>query len=295
MNELQSLEYYYDKFKDYNIPKYKISLMYSAIKNRHNNNDDVINLNIDCDNDNDNNNDDDSASSDCQCFKPCICCYNCYNCSGCIGCINCTDCKNCENCYIKCKKCEKCINCRGWENYDNYDIWDYMSNCKYCNNCEGSYYCVKCYNCNHCCEWTNVEDGSESYYARNYSIIENKYDINDTKNKYTLHIHNNLKNNIKSTKLNSFLANSSELYKGFKEEGLDTTDDLNIIINLKDFEEFNKINDIYKLDDLITTIIILYGDIGDNEFINDIIYNINYLQIKEAIEVLAKYNIINYH
>ena len=106
------------------------------------------------------------------------------------------------------------------------------------------------------------------------------------------YLHINPKIEFKPKNLNPFLANLSELYKGYKNEGLDVVNDDEIIVNMEDFEEFNKIDNIYKLNKLVDFVIFLRGTLYYENICNKLIYNINYLQLKECINILTKNNII---
>ena len=188
---------------------------------------------------------------------------DCNNCNNCIFCINCN---NCNNCYF----CDNCLECDGC-----YSCND-CGNCDACCNCEDCGKCLSCYYSKHSYKICGCHN-SENVMPNIQPLI--KYSINQS----IL---------FKPKNLNPFLANLSELYNGFHEEGLDIINDEEIIKNMKDFDNFNKINNTKELNKIIKIIIDLNKCGIENEFIDSLIYNINYLQLKECIEILVENNII---
>ena len=205
---------------------------------------------------------------------------NCIECKNSCLCINCENCENCEDC----KECDNCNGCKG---------------CNYSEECENCEDCKECDNCNGCkgCNYSNLYhncyiNNSGEKYINIYLSDKTKYkELNKI---IKIVKHENQK--IKPKNLNSFFANISELYKGYEKEKLDIENDDDIIKHIKDFENFNKINDVRKFNELIKLIIDYskFLNVYENEYFNNIIYNINYLQLKPYIEVLTKYGIIKY-
>ena len=313
MSKLFEINYYYNKFNEYD--KDKILEIYNKIKDEKNNDKiDYENLNINCNN----------------CENSCLC-INCNNCKNCDICKNCDDCKDCVNCNhcdscddcVNCKKCENCVNCNHCDSCDDCNECNYCydcnkcktckncNNCKkcegcnYCNNCNECKTCKNCESCNDCgnCESCNdCDDCKKCEYCyrseyRFYNLGEHQMD-NYFKYKELFDINDYIVNTeqiIKSKNLNSFFANISELYKGFIKE-YDVENDDDIIKHVKDFNNFNKINDINEFNHIIELIIDYskFLNVYENEYFNNIIYNINYLQLKPYIEILAKYGIIKY-
>ena len=261
MNNLKELDYYINKFGE--IEKYKllskfdikrITYTYNTIKNNENNDEniDYENLNVNCIN--------------------CINCYCCDNCNDCNNTIFSTDCKKCNDCNrsircINCIDCKNCIDC------------NHCNKCNICTDCNECNECNNCINCNNCLECKRYDDDEFFENIKNYCHN-------------TEYIHTLPKMKFECKKLNPFLANLSKLYKGYRNENLDIIDDNDIVINIEDFENFNKIDNIRKLDDLINIIIKSHNLNFNKNFISIMIYNINYLQLKECIEILTKNNII---
>ena len=271
MDKLFEINYYYNKFDKFD--KNNILEMYNKIKNG------KINVNIDYEN----------LNINCECCKNSYLCINCINCVDCKNCNDCIDCKNCVDCK-KCNDCSDCENCRICNYCEECIDCEKCDNCKNCENCD---YCV---GCNDCCDYSNL-------YYNNYCNNSDEKFINiylSNKTKYKelnkiIKIINHEIRKIKPKNLNPFFANISELYKGYKSEKLDVENDDDIIKHIKDFDNFNKFN-VEKFNKLIELIIDYskFLNIYENEYFNNIIYNINYLQLKPYIKVLAKYEIIKY-
>ena len=94
--------------------------------------------------------------------------------------------------------------------------------------------------------------------------------------------------------LNSYLASKSELYIGFKNEGYNVEDDKDIINCLKDFETFNKITNADEFLSMCNKMKELRNK--NNEFIENMIYNVYYLLIRPFIYILRHegFNILHY-
>ena len=206
-------------------------------------------------------------------LKDCYCCSNCNNCNNCINVNYCTDCNNCNNCN-NCNECTNCDNC------------DYCTDCYDCNDtmysdiCNDCYDCTKCINCDNCAKCINCDNLISKC---KYENMKCKYNFEAKSNKY-----------LQPKYLNSFLANISNLYIKFYEENLISidSDDKDIINEMKDFEEFNQIKNENMLNDIINIIISFKKNNISNKYIDNLIYNILYLQIGDAIKILSKYKII---
>ena len=204
-----------------------------------------------------------NINCNCNSCKYCVLCISCYNCNSCDCCSNCNGCNDCINCN-ECMRCDDCINCK---------------KCADCINCKECDDCIKCIECIKCVECIKCKNRNYNNHIFEGNIIN--FNINAI-------------NNINVRYLNSYLSSISYLYKGFSDEGLNIYEDEDIIKNIKKFEIFNKIDNYDKLNNLLLTIIELYKYEPNNEFIQDMIYNMYYLQIKECIEILTKNNIIKY-
>lgn len=94
--------------------------------------------------------------------------------------------------------------------------------------------------------------------------------------------------------LNSYLASKSGLYIGFQNEGYDVEDDKDIVCHLKDFETFNKITNADEFLSMCNKMKELRNK--NNEFVENMLYDIYYLLIKPFIYILQHegFNILRY-
>ena len=192
---------------------------------------------------------------------------DCLDCENCMFCINCTDCKNSWNCInsIKLNNCYACNDC-----YKSSD-------CNECNMCKKSEHCYKCIRCDNC------ERCDNSYKLHGYRYSSYRYGI--------IEIFDSPKFEPKN--LNPYLATLSKLYNDYYNEGRDIINDNDITDKIEDFENFNKISDRFNLTKLLTSIIQLHSIGIQNKFMNDMIYNFNYLKLNECTEILGAFGVIN--
>ena len=235
--------------------------------------------------------------NECEKCNDCWDCSECENCRKCDvseGCENCRECEECETCN-KCKECEKCEYCKGCKGCKSCTDCDECKNCDECKDCDECTKCNECYDCDECKECTKCgKKGNRNGYSSgcNKCIKCNKCEdctecegCGNLYNKYgykVIHfIYLNHKRNFKPKYLNPFLAGISNLYLKYNEEGYDIENDEDIIRQLDYFEEFNKIDNINKLNYLLQLISNFYKLKFDNDkFIESMIYNIRYLQLE---------------
>ena len=209
------------------------------------------------------------------CVDCCDCndCWNCADCNKLVNCDNCADCNSSEY-LVKCDdstklyKCNRCTKCYRLNNCDD---------CYKCRHLDESNNCIKCNNCTRCYHSYKLNGFKDTFFT--YGNIEDlKYEIKfEFKN------------------LNSFLANISKLYKDYyveNNENNETINDDDIIDKLEDFKNFNKIENTIDLQRLTNTIIQLHMVGIRNKYMDDMIYNINYLKINECTEVLGAFGVI---
>lgn len=210
------------------------------------------------------------------CVDCCDCndCWNCADCNKLINCDNCIKCNSSEY-LVKCDdstklyKCNRCTKCYRLNNCDD---------CYKCRYLDESNNCIKCNNCTRCYHSYKLNNFKDTFFT--YGNIEDlKYEIKfEFKN------------------LNSFLANISKLYKDYyveNNENNETINDDDIIDKLEDFKNFNKIENAIDLQRLTNTIIQFHMVGIRNKYMDDMIYNINYLKINECTEVLGAFGVID--
>ena len=278
--KIKSLKYYIDKIKSNKLDmiyEYMIFNQYKYIiknLNKNNENNEIMKI-------------DDYLNINSYDLKDCYLCINCNNCIKCIDVNNSNNCNDCNNCR-ECTECNNCTDCTECNNCNNCRECDYCTDCDYCRDsmycdiCNNCYDCSKCINCINCDVCINCDNLISK---QKYGNIKGKFIFKTKSNK-----------RLQPEHLNSFLANISNLYIKFYEEKLISidSDDKDIINEMKDFEEFNQIKNENILNDIINIIISFKKNNIQlkNKYIDNLIYNILYLQIGDAIKILSKYKII---
>ena len=308
---LYSIEYYINKIHMINNLDVKIiEMWYNEINNMLDLEEDIIiddYLNVNCFND--------QMLPGLNIENRCICCYNCDYCSDCIrcsNCVNCNTCEYCDNCNL-CYNCNCCNNCKECSNCNIKTIFIYnrpsvCTNCNNCNNCADCNNCKYCDDCFDCTDCNRCIDCKKCYQCKVSNICRNCTDCTNCNNCFNLNNHlderysfnfsiQNIETKMKKFKpkyLNPFLANISDLYIKLNEEGEDIIDDKPLINEMEDFKEFNKIDNVEKLKDIIKVIVLLKKNNIYNTYYQNIIYNILYLGISTGIQLLSMYKIIEF-